>query len=128
MRRIFLWQETRKADKTGVIPWAGNRYEVDARLARKTLTVRYDPYHLTVIHCEYQGQVYPDATPLVLHHHRHREVPNPESPPRAPASGLNYLTLAQAQQAARAQAQHARLRYATQSLNPEPPKEDPPHA
>lgn len=128
LRRIFLWQETRKADKTGVIQWAGNRYEVDARLARKTLTVRYDPYDLTVIHCEYQGQRYPDATPLVLHHHRHREVPNPESPPPAPATGLNYLTLAQEQQAARVQAQHDRIRYATQSLNPANPQEELPHA
>lgn len=128
LRRIFLWQDTRRVDKTGVIQLAGNRYEVDARLARKTITVRYDPYDLTVIHCEYQGQVYPDATPLVLHHHRHREVPNPESPPAAPATGLNYLTLAQEQQATRAQAQQARIRYATQSLNSAHPKEDPLHA
>ncbi|WP_243239403.1 Mu transposase C-terminal domain-containing protein [Sulfobacillus harzensis] len=85
-RGSFLWQETRKADKTGVIQLAGNRYEVDARLARKTLTVRYDPYDLTITHCEYQGQIYSDATPLVLQHHRYREVPtrNPRRRRRRP--------------------------------------------
>lgn len=116
VRRIFLWQDTRKADKTGVIQLAGNRYEVDARLARKKFIVRYDPYDLTVIHCEYQGQVYPDATPLVLRHHRHREVPNPEPVPAKPATGLNYLALAQAQHEAQRHQQQARIHYALHSL------------
>lgn len=121
IRRIFLWQETRKADKTGVIHVAGNQYEVDTRLARKTLTVRYDPYDLAVVHCEYQGHVYPDATPLVLRHHRHREVPNPEIAPTGSPTGLNYLTLAHEQYQMTVQQHQARIHYATQSLAPAAP-------
>lgn len=46
LRRAFLWSETRKADKTGVLSLFGRRYQVGPDLARKKVELRYDPEHL----------------------------------------------------------------------------------
>ena len=52
----------------------------------------------------HQGQDYPDAVPLVLHHDRHRDVPAPDpAPAEAPTSGLNDAALLAAQAAQRPQ-------------------------
>ena len=98
----FLWTEKRRVDKTGVIPWAGNRYEVARVLAGRTVVCRYDPFDLPAGPIAYPGQDDPDAVPRVLRHHRHREVPAPEPEDAAvPASGLHYVALLAARAAAR---------------------------
>lgn len=97
LRQVFLWQETRRVDKTGCFSLDGNTYEVSAVLVRKTITVRYDPYDLTLIQVWVGGEQYPDAQPLDLQRPRRREVsPSPPIPP-APAQGINLLELAQRQ-------------------------------
>nr|WP_243239859.1 Mu transposase C-terminal domain-containing protein [Sulfobacillus harzensis] len=112
IHRIFLWHETRKVDKTGVIQLAGNRYEVASLLAGKRVDCRYDPYQLDRIFITYQGESYGEAQPLVLSHHRHREAPREDRPPTAPRTGVNLAQLARERhEAERAQAT-ARLQYA----------------
>ena len=120
VQRIFLWHEQRKVDKTGVIQLAGNRYEVDLRLVGRRVDCRYDPYTLEAIHLTYQGESYPDATPLVLRHHRHREVPTPDRPPTVPVTGLNLAQLAKNRKAQQDAARQARIRYATPTKPEEP--------
>jgi hypothetical protein len=44
---IFLWEETRKVDKTGCVSLDGNHYEVDLELCRARVELRYDPFDLT---------------------------------------------------------------------------------
>jgi hypothetical protein len=112
VQRIFLWQEQRKVDKTGVIQLAGNRYEVDLRLVGRQIDCRYDPYTLDAIHIAYQGESYPDATPLVLRHHRHRDVPAQDPPPTVPPTGLNLAQLAKNRKDQDDAARQARIRYA----------------
>ena len=112
IQRIFLWQERRKVDKTGVIQVAGNRYEVEPFLSRKWVECRYDPYALDQIHITYQGQDFPDAVPLVLHHHRHRDVPAQDRPSGGPRTGINLAALARERQEAAQQGRQARIRYA----------------
>ncbi|MHB1787673.1 MAG: transposase [Acidimicrobiales bacterium] len=112
IQRIFLWHERRKVDKTGVIQLAGNRYEVDLALLGKWVDCRYDPFSLEKIHISCQGTLYPDATPLVLQHHRHREAPTTDLPPAAPATGLNLAQLAADRKATQDAAQQAGIRYA----------------
>ena len=124
IQRIFLWQEIRKVDKTGVIQLAGNRYEVDLALTGKSVECRYDPYTLERIQICYQGRTYADAVPLVLHHHRHREVPATDRPPQAPRTGLNLATLARERKAAQTAHQQAKIRYA-QPTSPSTHEEDP---
>ncbi len=102
LHQVFLCAEKRRVDKTGVIQLAGNRYEVASILAGRTVVCRFDPFDLQAVHIAYQGQDYPDAVPLVLRHHHHREVPAPAPEAAAvPASGLNYAALLAARAAAR---------------------------
>lgn len=47
LNELFLWEETRKADKTGCIRLDGNLYEVDSDLVCRTVALRYDPFDLS---------------------------------------------------------------------------------
>ena len=126
IQRIFLWHDQRKVDKTGVIQLTGNRYEVDLALIGKTIDCRYDPFTLDQIHVSFQGRDYPDATPLVLHHHRHREAPATDRPPSPPASGLNLAQLAADRQHSARDTQRAQIRYAQPTpVRPTLPQEVP---
>lgn len=64
--RIFLYKEDRKVNKTAVISVCGNQYEVDVRLARKTVQVRFHPSDLTKIEVYYRGDKYSDAKPFEI--------------------------------------------------------------
>jgi putative transposase len=90
-----LWEEQRTVDKTGCCSLYGNAYEVDVSLAKRKITVRYDPYDLSQIQVWCEDKRYPDAAPIQLRRHRHQSV-EPATPP-APATGLNYLALAKKQ-------------------------------
>ena len=79
---------------------------------------RYDLYALDQIHISYHGTAYPDATPLVLRHHRHREVPPTDVPPSAPATGLNFAQLAATRHQAQHDAQRTAIRYAEPAERP----------
>lgn len=46
---LFLWEETRTADKTACVSLQGGRYEMDVALARRRVTLRYDPFDMTVV-------------------------------------------------------------------------------
>ena len=124
IQRIFLWHEQRKVDKTGVIQLAGNRYEVEVALIGKMVDCRYDPFTLDQIHVSFHGRAYADAIPLVLRHHRHREVSATDLPPVAPATGLNFAQLAADRQQADHRKQQAHIRYAQPTT---PSLEDSPH-
>ena len=91
LREAFLWQEERQVDKTSCFPLLGNVYEVDPSLARKKVTIRYDPYDLGRIKVFFAGQQYPDALPVSLERTRHPRVEEPPEP--VPPTGLNYLEL-----------------------------------
>jgi len=73
----FLWTEQRKVTAVATISVQGNEYQTDPALARRTITVRYDPYDLSRIHVEFQGQAFADALPLSL-----RRDTSPELPPK----------------------------------------------
>lgn len=95
LREAFLWEEQRMVDKTSCFSMYGNNYEVDLALARRKVTLRYDPYDLGQIQVWCDEQRYTDAVPVQLRRTRHRGV-EPEPTP-VPATGLNYLALAKKQ-------------------------------
>ena len=64
--RAFLIKEERSVSTTGTISVQGEDYEVDAALARRKITIRFDPYDLTRIHVEHEGKDFGLALPLVL--------------------------------------------------------------
>jgi len=75
LNQAFLWTEKRKVTAVATISVQANEYQVDLGLARRTITVRYDPYDLTRIHVEFSGQTFADATPLVLRHDTSPQLP-----------------------------------------------------
>jgi putative transposase len=96
VRQSFLWQEKRRVDKTGCFTLDGNTYEVSAALVRRQITVRYDPYDLSVIQVFYGGEAYPDAEPLDLRKPRHRDLGQVSRTPTI-TTNLNFLELAKRQ-------------------------------
>lgn len=46
LARIFLWRKTVHVDKFGTAPLEGNRFEIGADLARRSVQLRYDPFDL----------------------------------------------------------------------------------
>jgi len=91
--KYFLWEETRTVDSSGCISLQGNTYEVESQLARKQITVRFDPCNLSSLEVWYEEQQYADAVPLQLNRPRHKALPELEEDPVEP-TGLNFLEAA----------------------------------
>jgi len=96
VREIFLWRAKRRVDSTCTFTFQGNRYEVDPRLARRVIEIRYDPFDLSEISVWWQGQCFGYAIPHLLQRQYDRAVtlpPTPENPRPAlpPVSFLKVL-------------------------------------
>ncbi len=81
----FLWPETRTVTAVGTISIEGHDFEVAPELARRKITVRYDPYDLGRVLVEHDGRSYGRATPLGALPAHSRHVRAPEPPATAPA-------------------------------------------
>lgn len=66
LAEIFLWEESRRVDKTGCVSVFGNTYEVSGDLSGERVSLRFDPFDLKVIQVWHDGARYPDAVPLDL--------------------------------------------------------------
>jgi transposase InsO family protein len=98
LNELFLWEETRKVDKTGCIQLGGNTYEVDSSLARRTVALRYDPFDLSQLQVWHGEQRYADAVPVELNNKRSRKAAAaaPAEAPESPADEtLSFLALAE---------------------------------
>ncbi|MDF9410087.1 DDE-type integrase/transposase/recombinase, partial [Pelotomaculum isophthalicicum JI] len=74
LTEIFLWEETRKVDKTGCISLDGNIYEVDLELCGERVLLRYDPFDLSRIQVWHDGKQWADATVVDLSRLHDRRV------------------------------------------------------
>jgi len=90
MDKYFLWEETRKVDGAGCISLQNNLYEVDLRLVKKKVALRFDPQDLSRLEVWLEGEQYPDALPLNMTRHRHKALPELEEQTRE-STGLNFL-------------------------------------
>jgi putative transposase len=95
---IFLYREDRKVSKTAVISVCGNLYEVEGKLARKKIQVKYHPSDLSKIEVYYQGDKYPDAAPFEISYRTMAEYESginsktlPDKPVEGQISLLNLL-------------------------------------
>ncbi|MEK3885675.1 Mu transposase C-terminal domain-containing protein [Paenibacillus sp. PL2-23] len=98
LNELFLWEETRKVDKTGCIRLDGNTYEVDSDLVRRTVTLRYDPFDLSELQVWDGEQQYADAVPVELNNKRSRKAAAAalDGVPETPADEtLSFLALAE---------------------------------
>lgn len=103
----FRWEATRSVHaNTATIKFHGNVYEVDARLAGRTVTLTYSPFDLTgattPIQVSYRGTDYGTAKAHLVKRHTHPKVKTPPRPEPAPATetGISYLDLLEHQRTA----------------------------
>lgn len=93
---IFLWEETRKVDKTGCISLDGNAYEVDLELCGERVQLRYDPFDLTRIQVWHLDKQWPDATVIDLSRRYDKRVKPETAQLVEEADGqLSFLELAE---------------------------------
>jgi len=93
---IFLWEETRKVDKTGCVSLHGNEYEVDWGLCGKKVILRYDPFDLSQIQVWWNETRYPEAKPVDLTRCIERRVESKQDPvPEETGEQLSFLDLAE---------------------------------
>lgn len=96
LTEVFLWEEERKVDKVSCISLHGNSYEVDPDLSGHKVTLRYDPFDLSVIQVWVDGSRKEDARPLDLLRRRDRRVKSDDfaiSP--EPVEHVNFFEAAQ---------------------------------
>jgi putative transposase len=96
LTEIFLWEETRKVDKTGCISLDGNTYEVDLELCGQRILLRYDPFDLSQIQVWFEEKRWADATVMDLTRTYDRRV-TPDNPNLVlePDGQLSFLELAE---------------------------------
>lgn len=63
---IFLWEETRKVDKSGVFQLDGNRYPVSEHLVREKVEVRFNPFDLEKVRVYHRGLFVESTSPEKL--------------------------------------------------------------
>lgn len=63
---LFLWEETRRVDKTGCVQLGGNRYAVSEHLVGKQVEVRFDPFELSRVRIHFKGAFLETAEPLQM--------------------------------------------------------------
>jgi len=90
----FLWEDERKVDKASCISLYGNAYEVDPELCTKKVTLRFDPFDLSVVHVWLGGKRFADATVLDLTRKALEKTPKQEY---APTPDINFFALAEKQ-------------------------------
>jgi len=96
LTEIFLWEETRKVDKTGCVSLDGNTYEVDLELCGERVLLRYDPFDLSRIQVWHDGKQWADATVVDLSRPYDRRVKPEAAIFTEEADGqLSFLDLAE---------------------------------
>jgi len=79
LRDAFLWEKTPKVDKTGCISLNGLCYEVGLEYIRKKITVRYDPFDLSVVEVCPGGEKKKEVSPANIgEYNRNVKKPAPE--------------------------------------------------
>jgi len=112
LAQVFLWREDRGVDKTSQVPLQGNRYEVDPRLAKRRVELRYDPFDLSTIQVWCDGQRFDDARPYdLVREHDQRVRPRNQDQVALPATGLSYLDLLLGKHQAEARATLGRIAF-----------------
>jgi len=96
LTEIFLWEETRKVDKTGCVSLDGNTYEVALELCGERVLLRYDPFDLSRIQVCHDGKQWADATVVDLSRPYDRRVKPEAAIFTEEADGqLSFLELAE---------------------------------
>jgi putative transposase len=93
----FLWSVTRVVSKTATVSLQGNRYEVDAALAGRSVELLFDPYALGKVEVRWGGRSFGEAVAHEVSRHVHPRAEADlglESPKK---TGIDYLALLEAE-------------------------------
>lgn len=82
INEIFMHCCERSVNKYGVISFDGNTYEADASLVMKKVEVRYNPFHLDILHLYYNNKYYGIAKVIDLNNTKHKGVRTLEEDPQ----------------------------------------------
>jgi putative transposase len=94
LAEAFLWAAPRTVTKTGTVSLWGNTYQVDPTLAGYRVELVFDAFDLTRIEIRRHGKPMGLAIPHRISRHAHPKArPEPETPPPAPATGIDYLAM-----------------------------------
>jgi putative transposase len=101
LREAFSWSVIRQVRKTATVSVEGNVYSVDPFLAGRKIECVFDPFDMGELTVYWQGRKVGRAVPQVIGRHAHPKAPPDEDDP-APAelTGIDYLQLAAAADAA----------------------------
>ena len=111
----FLWRAKRKVRKDGTLALQGNRYQVDAYLAGRTLELRFDPFDLATIDLYLDEQHLGQAIVVSQGRVKHLAVQGlvTEAPPPPPSgSSLDYLAALRAEHRQLLQQEAGQLHFA----------------
>lgn len=100
----FRWSERRTASGQAIVTMHGNRYELDAALARQQVELIFDPFDLSRVQVRADGRPAGEAVALQIRRHVHpraRREPAPGEEPKQ--TGIDYLGLIEARHRARQQ-------------------------
>ena len=95
-REAFLWEETRRVDKTGCAKLQGNLYEIGLEWMRKTVDLRFDPFDLGTIEIWHNGQKQGLAKPFVVQEFNqtaHKKAVNSVAPPQVLTPGSRLMAV-----------------------------------
>jgi transposase InsO family protein len=70
LRRAFRWKEHRTPDKSGLFSLLGVRYQAGAELAKKRITVYFDPEVLDEVEVHHEGAFVERVRPFEVQEHR----------------------------------------------------------
>lgn len=70
LRRAFRWKEHRTPDKSGLFSLLGVRYQVGSELAKRRITVYFDPEVLDEVEVHHQGEFMERVRPFEVREHR----------------------------------------------------------
>jgi mRNA-degrading endonuclease HigB of HigAB toxin-antitoxin module len=79
-RDAFLWEDTRKVDKTGCFKLNGIEYEAGVEFIGKKIDARYDPFDLDTVEVWHSGERQKTVSPLKVPEFCGKvELPKPET-------------------------------------------------
>lgn len=95
LRNAFLWREQRTPDKTGVFSLFGTRYQVEPKLARRRVEVRYDPEEMSQVEVWHNGRFVQRVSPFAPSANRRPKPttePTPTPTEESPPATVDWLT------------------------------------
>ncbi len=97
LHEAFLWSEHRTVTKVATVSLHGNHYQVDPALVAQRVELVFDPFDLTAIEVRVAGRPMGAAVPQRIGRHAHPQARRDLDPAPAPATGIDYLRLVEAE-------------------------------